>query len=252
MTSGRPPLRSEIGQSSHDCITIRGRDLTDDLLGKVDFVDLMFLVVMERLPSDDESAVLNVLLVALMEHGLTPSVLAARLTLLGAPDSVQGAMAAGLLGVGSTFVGSIEGAAKMLQTADLDAPDAELAAAIVDEFVGAGRRVPGLGHPVHKDEDPRAAKLFQIAAQHGVSGRHESLLEAVREAAESRTERHLPINATGAIGAIASDLGFPWQICRSLGVVARAAGLAGHLLEEMRNPLAREVWLRADEEVSGR
>jgi citrate synthase len=161
-------------------------------------------------------------------------------------------MAAGLLGVGSTFVGSIEGAAKMLQTAELDASDAELAAAIVDEFVGTGRRVPGLGHPVHKDQDPRAAKLFQIAAQHGVSGRHASLLEAVREAAESRAERHLPINATGAIVAIASDLGFPWQICRSLGVVARAAGLAGHLLEEMRNPLAREVWLRADEEVSGR
>jgi citrate synthase len=160
-----------------------------------------------------------------------------------------------LLGVGSTFVGTVEDAARMLQESPFDDEDATpeyRAAAIVDAFVADSRVIPGLGHPIHREADPRVSKLFAIAATHGVDGEHARVMMLIPELLESRVGKRLPINAAGAIGAIASDLAIPWQICRTLGLIARAAGLAGHLLEEMRQPMAKEIWRRADDEVSSK
>jgi citrate synthase len=188
-----------------------------------------------------------------VEHGLVPSVLAARLTYLGAPDSFQAAVSAGLSGLGSVFVGSIEGAAHMLQDGlvRLKAGDAieAVAADIVAQFRKDKKAVPGIGHPIHKEADPRTARLLQIAAENGFSGRHVELLHAVTREAERATGRHLPINVSGAIGAIASELGLDWRICRGIGLIARSIGLVAHLLEEIRNPIARELWLRTEEEA---
>jgi len=247
-------LRTDIAYSTVDRIVVRGFDLAKELIGKVNLGDMAFLEIMGRLPTPQESAVFNALMVTLVEHGITPSALAARLTYLGAPEAIQGAIAAGLLGLGTVFVGTIEGAARMLQEALSEAPpETELeavAARVVADYHRRHAIIPGLGHPIHKPVDPRAPRLFEIAEQNGFAGRYVQLMQLIQREAERRYEKILPVNATGAIGAVASELGIPWQICRGLGVAARAIGLLGHLLEEMRQPMARAIWLRVDEEAT--
>jgi citrate synthase len=250
----RTRLRSDIAWSTPDRIGVFGRDLVRELIGRVNLGDMGFLEVTGRLPNARESRVFNALLVTLVEHGVVPSTLATRLTYTGAPESLQAAVAAGLLGLGSVFVGSIEGAARMLAEA-LPNPKAKvalpaLADRIVTEYRKAGRSVPGLGHPIHKPVDPRVPRLFTIARANGFGGPYIRLMQLVARRAEKTHGRALPINATGAIGAICCEMGLPWQVCRGLGVMARAVGLVGHVLEESRRPIAREVWHRTEAEAT--
>ena len=253
MTRNKRPLRSDIAWSAADAITVKGFDLPNDLMGKVDLGDMAFLELMDRLPNEHESVVFNAMLVSLVEHGMTPSSLATRLTLAGAPEALQGAVAAGLLGLGSVFVGSIEDAAHLLQ-AEVGAAEStdlrSVAARVVSDYRISDRILPGLGHPVHKPVDPRSVRLFGLAAEHGLSGPHVELMQLLSEEAERAYARSLPVNATGAIGAIASEIGLPWQVSRGLGIMARAVGLVGHVVEELRNPMALEVWQRTEEEAT--
>jgi citrate synthase len=167
---------------------------------------------------------------------------------------MQGAVAAGLLGMGDRFGGPVEGAAKLLQEALQDVPTGAdlrpIAIQIVSEHGERRKPISGLGHPVHKEVDPRTPKLFALAAENGLSGRHVELMKLVSEEASRRYGRPLPINATGAIGAIASELGLPWRVCRGLAVMARAIGLVAHIQEEIEEPLAAEMWSRIDDESS--
>ncbi len=249
-------LQSDIAWSSHDRIGVLGYDLTRDLMGKINLGDMGFLEIAGRLPNARESRMFNALLVTLVEHGIVPSTLATRLTYAGAPESIQGAVAAGLLGLGNVFVGSTEGAARMLKDA---LPDAKakvalpaLAERIVGEYRAAKKILPGFGHPIHKPVDPRSVRLFAVARATGFSGPYIRLMQQVQKKAEKAYERSLPINATGAIGAICCEMGLPWQVCRGMGVMARAVGLVGHILEESRNPIALEVWRRTEEEASAK
>jgi citrate synthase len=173
--------------------------------------------------------------VTLVEHGVTPSALAARLTYLGAPEALQAAVAAGLCGLGSVFVGSMEGAAKLLS---------ESAGKTARQIVAEHKRIPGLGHPLHKPVDPRSARLFEIARETGHYGRYCELMEAIGQ------EKKLVVNATGAIGALACELGLDWRAVRGIGVMARAVGLVGHLLEEARQPMAEAIWHQVEEQAS--
>jgi citrate synthase len=252
MRAGRP-MKSELGWSDADHIVVRGFDLPNDLLGKVDFGGMAFLELTGRLPNVDEAVVFNSLLVTLVEHGMTPSAIAARMTYLGAPESLQAAVAAGLCGLGTVFVGTIEGSARYLQESLANAPaDAdldEIARTIVADHRARRASIAGLGHPVHKPNDPRTPRLFAIAEEHGLRGRYVALMEAVRREAEAATGKILPLNATGAIGALASELQIPWRIARGLGVMARAVGLVGHILEESREPMAAEIWARTEAAV---
>lgn len=248
------PLKSDLGWSTASRIVVRGHDLADELLGKVSLGDVAFLELKGRLPTQQESIVFNAITVTLVEHGMTPSAIAARLTYFGAPESLQGAVAAGLLGIGDRFGGSAEDAARMLQEGLQSAgPAADLPAVakqIVGEHREAKRLIGGLGHPVHKQLDPRTPKLFEIAAENGFSGRYVRLMELIATEASLMYGRELPVNATGAIGAIASELEIPWRVCRGLAVMARAIGLVAHIKEEMEEPLAAEIWSRVDEESS--
>jgi citrate synthase len=247
--SGRK-LKSGIGRSTAERIYVRGHDLTEDLIGKVSLGDVAFLELKERLPTPQESVMFNALVVTLVEHGLTPSTIAARLTYFGAPESLQAAVAAGLLGMGDRFGGSIEQAAKMLQEAPAKGDERTIAHAIVESHLAAKRVIPGLGHPVHKPADPRTVRLFALSADNGFMGRHVHLMELIAEEATTAYGRNLPVNATGAIAAIASEMEFPWRICRGLAVMARAIGLVAHLQEEMEEPMAAEIWARAEDEAS--
>jgi citrate synthase len=222
-------IRSDLGWSTADRITVLGKDLPGEILGKVDLGDMAFLELTRRLPNDKESRLFNAMVVTLVEHGITPSALAARLTYLGAPEAMQAAVAAGLSGLGSVFVGSMEGVARMLsENADVDQM----------------KRVPGLGHPLHKPVDPRTVRLFQIARETGFYGKYCERMEEIGR------KKNLVVNATGAIGALACELGLDWRAVKGLGVMARAIGLVGHLLEEARQPMAEAVWHQIEEQAS--
>ena len=231
------PIRSDIGWSSVDRIVVRGKDLPNDILGHLNLGDMAFLELTGRVPNDKESKLFNAIVVTLVEHGVTPSAMVARLTYLGAPEALQAAVAAGLLGLGSVFVGSMEGVARILSDAIEKGKDAK--AVLADN-----KRMPGLGHPIHKPVDPRTVRLFQIARETGFYGRYCQLMEAIAK------EKNITLNATGAIGAIACELGLDWKIVKGLGVMARAVGLVGHILEETRQPMAQELWQRTEEEAT--
>src|ERR1700693_3301531 len=247
-------LKSDLGWSTADRIVVRGHDLADELLGKVSLGDVAFLELKGRLPTTKEAIVFNALAVTLVEHGRTPSAIAARLTYFGAPESLQGAVAAGLLGIGDRFGGSVEEAARTLQEALAGAGESadpnEFARQIVASHKERKRPIAGLGHPIHKPIDPRTPRLFALAAENGFSGRYVQLMEAISAEASRSTGRELPVNATGAIGAIASELYIPWRVSRGLAVMARAIGVVRHLQEELEEPTAAEIWDRVAEEAS--
>jgi citrate synthase len=196
--------------------------------------------------------VLDACLVALMEHGLTPSVLASRLVYGSAPEALQAGVAAGLLGVGSVFVGTVEGCAALLErivgATDTGGIDAE-ALAIAREHHAARRPVPGFGHPVHKPDDPRTPRILGVAETQGIAGARVEALRALARTVDTTWGRHLTINATGAIAAALSDAGIPGAIMRGFAVIARCAGLVGHIHEEQRTPSMRAIWEAADAAV---
>jgi citrate synthase len=251
--------QTSIGSSNEDSISLLGQDLAHDLLGKVGFAELAFWMVALRRPTPGELRVFEAVLVALADHGLTPSAIAARLTLTGAPESVQGAMAAGLLGGGSRFLGVTEDAGRFLATA-LEAHAAsgaqlptseqgwnELAREAVRSHRAAGALIPGLGHNVHRSEDPRTPVLMRIAADEGVTGPHLLLFEAIGRVHGEVLGRTLPLNGAGACGAALCDLGFPVEVLRGFALLARSAGLLGHLAEEMRQPIGMAVYEQVDQ-----
>lgn len=248
-------IRSDIAWSTTDRIVVRGMDFPDEILGKVNLGDFSWLQLTGKVPTPQQSTVYNAIIVALVEHGLTPSAIVARMTYSCAPESLQAAVAAGLCGLGSNVVGSMEGAARYLSEAlPKDAPADTDLNALAQQIVARFRRdkvpIPGLGHAIHKAGDPRTPRLFAIAEENGYSGRYVKLLQLVHAEAQRAAGKTMPINATGVIGAISCELGFSWKITRGFGVMARAIGLIGHLLEESVNPVSREVWSRTEEESS--
>lgn len=238
-----------IASHSADDVFIRGRSLCKDLLGRRSFTEVIYFQILGRMPTADQTALLDACLVALMEHGLTPSVLAARLTYSSAPEAVQGAVAAGLLGVGSRFVGSMEGCAALLRRIVAAGDGSAEASRIAMEHRAAHAPLPGFGHPTHKPDDPRAQRLLELARSRKAAGRHVAAIEALSGAVDAAYGRHITINATGAIAAVLGDCGVPPEIARGFGLIARCAGLVGHLYEEHQNPAMRAIWEAAERAV---
>ena len=245
---------TSLGTSTSDEIRLLGQDLTADLMGKVGFGELAFWLVAMRRPTPGEVRVFESVLVALADHGFTPTAIAARLTYLSAPDSLQGALAAGLLGGGSRFLGVTEDCGAFLHAVvddleELPADDAGWDAVALDavrRVRESGRYVPGLGHPVHKDGDPRTPVLIGIAEEEGLRGPHLRLFEAVGRVHEQVLGRRLPLNGAGVCGAALADLGLPVEMLRGFALLARCAGLLGHLAEERRRPIGMDAYLTVD------
>lgn len=246
---------TSLGTSTEDQIRLLGQDLTADLMGRVGFGELAFWLVAQRRPTTSEVRVFEAVLVALADHGFTPTAIAARLTYLSAPDSLQGALAAGLLGGGSRFLGVTEDCGgflhEVLERHDGAAPETDadydaIALAAVREAKAAGRYVPGLGHPVHKSGDPRTPVLIGIAEEEGLRGPHLRLFEAVGRVHEQVLGRRLPLNGAGVCGAALADLGLPVELLRGFALLARAAGLLGQIAEERRRPIGMDVYLTVD------
>ena len=251
MTEPAPRFPTSLGTSDADSITLLGQDLAADLMGKVGFGELALWLVTQRRPTRAHVRVFEAVLVALADHGFTPTAIAARLTYLSAPDSVQGALAAGLLGGGSRFLGVTEDAGRFLASTlamagePLPADDAAydvLALAAVRAAREQRRLIPGLGHPVHKVTDPRTPALIRIAEEEGTHGPHLRLFEAIGRVHPQVLGRTLPLNGAGTCGAALADLGLPPDLLRGFALLARAAGLLGQLAEERRRPLGMDIY----------
>lgn len=245
---------TSLGTSTADEIRLLGQDLTADLMGEVGFGELAFWLVAMRRPTPSETRLFEAVLVALADHGFTPTAIAARLTYLSAPDSLQGALAAGLLGGGSRFLGVTEDCGGYLHEVvegaddlptDDDGFDA-LALAAVRRTKEAGRYVPGLGHPVHKERDPRTPVLMRIAEEEGLLGPHLRLFAAIGRVHPEVLGRTLPLNGAGVCGAALADLGLPVEMLRGFALLARAAGLLGQIAEEQRRPIGMDAYLSVD------
>lgn len=245
------------GLGTSDATTIRllGHDLAGELIGKVGFGELALWLATQERPTPQQVRVFEAVLVSLADHGLTPIAIAARLTLYSAPDAIQGAMAAGLLGGGSRFLGVTEDTGRFLASVlatvkdQLPTTDEEwdtLARRAVIEQRTAGRFVPGLGHPVHKSVDPRTAVIIAIAEQEGLRGPHLRLFEAIGRVHGEILSRKLPLNGAGVAGAALADIGLAPELLRGVALLARAAGLLGHIAEEMRNPIAPGIYAAVD------
>jgi citrate synthase len=241
---------TSIGTSDEQQIRLLGQDLAADLMGKVGFGELAYWLVAGRRPTPGETRVFEAVLVALADHGFTPTAIAARLTYLSAPESLQGALAAGLLGGGSRFLGVTEDCGRFLHTLVKSAgPDADwdaVALSAVQEARSAKRFIPGLGHPVHKVQDPRTPVLIGIAEEENLNGPHLRLFEAIGRVHPQVLGRTLPLNGAGVCGAALADLGLPIELLRGFALLARAAGLLGHLAEERRHPIGMDVYLTVD------
>ena len=223
---------SHISQAHPDRIEVRGRDLTGDLMGRLSFTEYFHLLLTGREPSDEQRFFLDVLLVAIAEHGMMPTNVAARMTLSADPDSLQGAVAAGILGCGPVILGTAEACARLLERArERDPGD------LVREIRANGGKLPGFGHPVHKPLDPRAERILELADERGVAGQHVALARAFRDAAAEVWGRPLTMNVSMPIAAVMLDLGFPVATVKAVPILARTAGLLAHLAEEREQPL---------------
>ncbi|MGH9019376.1 MAG: citryl-CoA lyase [Acidimicrobiales bacterium] len=256
-------LSTWVGGSTPDRITVAGRDLPAEIMGRLSLTELAYLLVTRREPTTGQRRLLDAVLVSLADHGLTPSALAARLTYTGAPEAVQAAVAAGLLGAGSVFLGPAGDTAQFLADAleTLGGPDQaaaadeetlrRLAVTAVGRCAQENRRVPGLGHPVHRAVDPRTPRLYQLAREEDLLGPHLRLLELVAGARTERSGKALPVNGAGAAGAALADMGVPGAMVRGFVLIARTAGLVAHLAEEAEHPIGMRLWQEVEHRAGG-
>ncbi|HLZ97038.1 MAG TPA: citryl-CoA lyase [Steroidobacteraceae bacterium] len=232
---------SAISASNKSTIVVRGRDLAKDLIGRISFTDHFWLLLTGAMPTAAQRRILDATLVAIAEHGLVPSVQASRMTLAAAPEALQGAVAAGILGCGSVVLGSSEAAGQFFAAiaARIAAgPEpAQAAQSIILEYRAARRPIPGYGHPEHKELDPRASRLFAVAAEVGSAGTHIGIARQVERLLPDLIGKPLALNVSGAIPAALLDAGYPLGALKGVPILARTAGLIAHLLEEQTRPI---------------
>ncbi len=240
MGKGGDPV-TQISQAYADRVEIRGRDLTGDLMGRLSFTEYFHLLLTGSEPTEDQRFFLDLLLIAIAEHGMMPSNVAARMTLDATPDSLHGAVAAGILGCGPVILGTSEACALLLteaqQKVETGADPAAAARELAAEHRAAGKHVPGFGHPVHKPVDPRAERILELADERGVSGPHCALSRAFHEAVAEARGKPITMNISMPMAAVMLDLGFPPSAVKGVPILARTGGLIAHLSEERDNPI---------------
>jgi citrate synthase len=245
--------RTAISTSDEHSITVRGEDLCRDLIGRISFTDYFSLLVTGERPTRGDAQVLDATLVAIADHGMVPSVQAARMTYAAAPDALQGAVAAGILGCGSVILGASETAGRLFTEVNEQAKaGGDLRAAaleVVRRWRAAGQPIPGYGHPLHKERDPRVARLFAVAREAGTSLRFVEIAEAVEQVIPEVVGKDLRLNVSAAIPAVLLGTSFPLRGLRGVPILARAAGLIAHLCEEAVNPSGFALSYQATREL---
>jgi citrate synthase len=255
MQIGRPGIPvSHISQAHPDRVEVRGRDLTGDLMGRLSFTEYFHLLLTGREPTEDQRFFLDVLLVAIAEHGMMPTNVAARMTLAADPGSLQGAVAAGILGCGPVILGTSEACARLLAEGQARVAAGEAPEPVADDLAqavrAAGGKLPGFGHPVHRPLDPRSERILALADERGVSGPYVRLARCLRESAARAWGRPLTMNVSMPIAAVMLDLGFPATTVKAVPILARTASLLAHLAEEQEQPVGFLMAARAEEAIA--
>ncbi len=228
--------------------TIRGKNLVDDLIGEVSFTQMIYFYILGRMPTPAQTRILDAILVTLVDHGILGAV-SARMVYRGAPDSIQGAVAAGILGMGSQFGGVMEQVGQHLDEI-IVSPDPEATAlGIVKAYRAAKQPLPGFGHNDFRPEDPRTPKLLAVAEQEGVPGKHIAALRSLSRAVDQVLGKHLTINATAGMAALLGEIGVPAEIMRGFAVISRTPGIVGHIREEQQRPAGGFIGRMAQESI---
>jgi citrate synthase len=246
MAAGIP---SEICAVDRTSVHIRGRDLCEDLIGRKSFTEFFHLLLVAAEPTPDQTALLDACLIAIAEHGVTPSVLASRMTYATAPEAIQGALAAGLLGCGSVAVGTAEEAGRLLARGAKESRSEDMTAValrMVEEYRANKWKLPGFGHNIHRPTDPRAQRLLRLADERKTAGEHVRFARALSSVADRVFGRPLVLNVSTAIPAVLLDVGFPLDAMKAVPLMARAASLLAHIREEMARPASIEFALTAN------
>jgi citrate synthase len=244
---------SHICQAYPDRIEVRGRDLSHDLMGRLSFTEYVHLLLTGREPTEDQRYFLDLLLIAIAEHGMMPTNIAARMTLAADPGSLQGAVAAGILGCGPVVLGTSESCGRLLEEAQEKVLAGGAPASVADDIAHAihasDGKVPGFGHPVHRQLDPRAERILELADARGVSGPHVLLARQLRDAVAEAWGKPLTMNVAMPTAAVMLDLGFSPATLKAIPLLARTAGLLAHLAEEQQNPVGFLMAGRAEEAI---
>jgi citrate synthase len=244
---------SHISHAYRDRVEVRGRDLCGDLMGRMSFTEYFYLLVTGHEPTDDQRFFLDLLLVAIAEHGMMPTNIAARMTLAADPGSLQGAVAAGILGCGPVILGTSEQCARLLEHAQLEVMSGRSPGSVAESIAGsihaAGGRAPGFGHPVHRPLDPRAERILELADAREVSGPHVLLARCLRDSVAVAWGKPLTMNVSMPIAAVMLDLGFPSSAVKAVPILARTAGLLAHLIEEQQHPVGFLMAAGAEEAI---
>ena len=250
--SDAPAFR--ISRAFPDRVEVRGRDLAGDLMGRLTFTEHFHLLLTGREPTGEQRFFLDLLLVAIAEHGMMPSSVAARMTLAADPGSLQGAVAAGILGAGPVILGTSEACGRLLEQAQAKVaagePPETVAGEIAREIHESGERLPGFGHPVHRPLDPRAERILELADERGVAGPHVELTRCFRDAVAETWGKPLTLNVSMPIAAVLLDLGFSSATVKAVPILARTAGLLAHLAEERESPIGFRLAAEAEEAVT--
>lgn len=242
MTAPQPPV-TRLCTHSLTSLHYRDADLVEDLMGQKTFTEVMLMQILGRTPRPVDLRITDVVLIVLMEHGLTPSAIATRLIYMSAPENLQGAVSAGLLAVGSSFVGTMENCARLLDRITAAADPAAEALEIARHYKGLKSPVPGFGHHLHKPVDPRAYKLLEMGrVEPDLAGERIRALQTLSGAVDEVAGRPITINATGAVAALLGEIGVPTNVMRGFAVISRAAGLVAHIVEEQSSPSGRFIW----------
>jgi citrate synthase len=236
---------THISQAYPDRVEVRGRDLAGELMGRLTFTEYFHLLLTGREPNEEQRFFLDLLLVAIAEHGLMPTNIAARMTFTADPESLQGAVAAGILGAGPVVLGTAEECARLLESGEepLD---------VARRIHAVGEKVPGFGHPVHRPVDPRAKRILELADERGIAGSAVARARALRDAVAEVWGKPLPMNVSMPIAAVMLDLGFPAAAVKAVPILGRTASLLAHLAEEQEQPLGFALARAAEEAVEYR
>ena len=243
---------SKICGYDSDNISVRGKNLVTELIGKLSFTEMILLQMTGIMPNQDQTSIVDSVLVTIMEHGIVPSAMVSRLTYYGAPESFQGAVAAGLLGVGDRFAGTASECAQLLESIVKAPPTerAQVAQYLVSDYRAKNLTIPGFGHSMHKQTDPRVNRLISIVSSTDTSGDYVEALNLLEHEVQSQIPKNLVTNVSAAIAAALGEAGIPGEAMRGIIMTARCAGLAGHVCEEMQNPIGESLWRNGEQSIT--
>jgi citrate synthase len=226
-------------------IYIRGYPI-EDLIGKLSWVEVVFLVLLGRLPSSKEARLLEAIMISVIDHGVRPPSTIAAVTVANTGGSLNCAVSAGILAINKYHGGAIEDSMEAISKAvemqeKENLSEMQAAEKLIESYKAKGERVSGFGHRFHAS-DPRTIKLFQIAEELGLAGKFVSQAKAIEKVLTEKTGKKLPINADGAIAALLCEMGFPPKLANGVFIMSRVVGLIAHVIEEKeKNPPMKTV-----------